>query len=74
MSRPAAWGHEPWMGSKTGVPSPVEADEGVFGDEDVEEAGVLNHAHGGVVDVHVVGGDFGPGRGHLLGYAAPEAG
>ena len=25
MFSPLPWGHEPWMGSKTGVPVPVEA-------------------------------------------------
>ena len=46
--------------------------EGIFGDHDIEETGFLNHAHSGIVNVHVVGGDVGVLGGNLLCDLAPE--
>ena len=46
--------------------------KGVLGDDDIEETGFGEHAHGGVVDEHVIGFHIGPLGFHLLGYLTPQ--
>jgi len=48
--------------------------EEVFGDEDVEGVGALDHLHGGVVDVKVVEGDIGIEGADFVGGFTPEHG
>ena len=46
--------------------------EGVLGDDDVEETGLGEHAHRGIVDEHIVGAHLGILGFHLLGDLAPQ--
>ena len=47
--------------------------EGIFSHHDIEESRRLNHAHGSIVDEHIVNGDIGIVRFHFLGDLSPEA-
>ena len=47
--------------------------EGVLRHHHVEELRFLNHTHGGVVHIHIVGGDFRIVRSHFLRNLPPQA-